>query len=80
MEPSQWRRDDDAVLWSTHRQGDPRSIAHQMEPDGHGRPTSPLCGCSTEGLFFRRDHDWSHVPPAQRCRRCAQAIGGTASL
>ena len=44
------------VLWSTHRQGDPRSIEHLMQPDGHGRPTSPVCGLSTEGLWFRRDH------------------------
>jgi hypothetical protein len=41
-----------------------------MEPDGHGRPTMPVCGISTEGLWFRRDHVWAQVPERQRCRDC----------
>jgi hypothetical protein len=59
------------MLWSTRRQGDPLAVGHRMEADGHGRPTSPMCGCSTEGLWFRRDHEWERVPMAQRCPDCA---------
>ena len=46
------------------------SIAHLMEPDSYGRPTSPLCGIGTKGLWFRRDHKWENVPPRQRCPQC----------
>ena len=46
------------------RQGDPASIGYWMRPDGFGRPTTLVCGRSTEGRWFRRDRgEWS------RCRR-----------
>lgn len=44
-----------------------------MVGDGYGRPTSPACGLSSEGLFYRRDHDWEDVPERQRCPGCVQA-------
>jgi len=59
-------------VWSTKRPGDPASIGHRMTPDAHGRPTTPFCGLTTEGLWFRRDHDWGQGPEPQRCRGCEQ--------
>ena len=37
---------------------------------GYRRPTTPICGRSTDGLWFRRDHEWHQVPPGQRCDEC----------
>lgn len=31
---------------------------------------APVCGCSTEGLWFRRDVEWERVPAPQRCGGC----------
>ena len=62
--------------WST------TSIGHRTQDDAYepcgpdGRPTSPVCGRSTEGLYFRRDHHWEQVPERQRCPRCDEGIGG----
>lgn len=65
------RRDDPGVpVWSTKRQGDPSSVGHRMEGDEYGRPSSPVRGASSDGLYFRRDHDWSDVPERQRCEAC----------
>ena len=61
-------------LWSTGPPGAPSSIGHRMQPDAHGRPTTPLCGCSTHGLWFRRDHRWEQVPQAQRCAVCSSGL------
>lgn len=61
-------------VWSTERPGSPTSIGHRMTPDGHGRPTTPVCGRSTEGLWFRRDHEWHEVPPGQRCDECGARV------
>lgn len=60
-------------VWSTRRAGDPASVGHRMEADGFGRPSSPVCGLSTEGLYFRRDHSWDNVPEGQRCPACERA-------
>lgn len=60
-------------VWSTRRAGDPASVGHLMVDDGYGRPAPPACGASSEGLFFRRDHDWADVPEGQRCEGCAVA-------
>lgn len=57
------------MLWSTGPQGDPNSIGHLMAPDGHGRPTSPVCGISTELSWFpERVEDLR--PAKQVCRGC----------
>jgi len=51
-----------------------------MIDDAHGRPGDPVCGRSTEGLFFRRDHGWPQVPEHQRRHACGAGrtptIGG----
>jgi hypothetical protein len=33
-----------------------------------------VCGRTTEGLFFRRDHGWDRVPAGQRCPECERAV------
>lgn len=63
-------------VWSTRKPGDPASVGHRMLDDFHGRPMSPVCGCSTEGLWFRRDHEWSQVPGRQRCSICERLAAG----
>lgn len=60
-------------VWSTLRAGDPASVGHRMADDEYGRPSVPVCGASSEGLYFRRDHDWGDVPEAQRCDACKRA-------
>jgi len=67
-------------VWSTRRAGDPASVGHRMEADGFGRPSSPVCGLSSEGLYFRRDHSWADVPAAQRCEACDGARPGADRL
>jgi hypothetical protein len=71
-------------VWSTRRAGDPASIGHRMIDDSFGRPTLPACGLSSDGLFFRRDHDWEQVPERQRCRLCgsqsSSVLTSTSSL
>jgi hypothetical protein len=65
------RRDDDGVpVWSTRRKGDPASVGHRMAGDGYGRPSSPVCGLSSDGLFFRAWTDSEQVPERQRCEAC----------
>ena len=51
-------------VWSTKRVVTPRSIGHRMEPDGHGQPMSPVCGITTEGLFFRMQLEWDQAVDA----------------
>ena len=63
---------DDMSVWSTKRPGDPASVGHRMPEDDHGRPAGPLCGASSHGLWFRRDHEWADVPERQRCFACTQ--------
>jgi hypothetical protein len=57
-------------VWSSLPQGDPMSVGHRMDEDGYGRASLPVCGRTSEGLFFRRDVRWDQVPVGQRCARC----------
>ena len=58
-------------VWSTKRPDDPASIGHRMQPDSHGRPMTPVCLRTTNGLWFRRNFAWNDVPEHQRCPDCA---------
>lgn len=64
----------DVPVWSTRSQGNPTSIRYRMAHDDHGRPGSPMCRCSTEGLYFSRDVEWTCVPERQRRTSCTMAI------
>ena len=59
-------------MCSTGPQGDLTSVGHRMVDDSYGRPGTPVCGCSTNGLWFRRDVSGERVPVAQQCSACAQ--------
>lgn len=65
--------------WSTGPKGAPGSVGHRMGRDHHGRPGSPLCGCSTDGLWWRGELDWEQVPPAQRCPDSDRPVGSAAT-
>lgn len=69
-------RDDRAMaLWSTGPPGDPTSVGHLQLEDYHGRPTGPLCGLSSNGLYYRVQLSWEAVPGAQRCPECDERAG-----
>jgi hypothetical protein len=43
-----------------------------------GDRPGPVCGASSDGLYFRRDHEWGDVPERQRseaCERATQLVG-----
>lgn len=67
-------------VWSTLAQGDPASVGHRMSHDDHGRPGPPICSCSTNGLYFRKDLTWEQVPLTHRCVACVEPRVGSAPL
>lgn len=46
------------------------AVAHRMHEDFHGRPTAPLCGLGTHGLWLRAWTSWECVPVGRRCPPC----------
>lgn len=57
-------------VWSTAPPGDPTAVAHRMHEDFHGRPTLPICGRTSHGLYLRAWTDWDRVPLERRCGPC----------
>lgn len=57
-------------VWSTLPPGEPGSIGHRMSTDTHGRPSPPVCGQTSNGLWFRLGVEWDDIPERQRCRAC----------
>lgn len=60
------------MLWATEPKGHPRALVHRMAGDDAGRPSDPVCGVSTDGLFLWAEVEWEAVGRVLRCPVCDQ--------